>query len=523
MTASATWWPRTSPASRSIRLNGRSEVEPGHAQRPDDDAIPDERQPDRDHRPRDPGRADVLREPLAGVVVVDDHRSIADGAAGDALAGPDLGAGVGLVRAAAHRPDRVAAGGPIEHGEDRDVRLEHAPDAVDDRRIEGLRVEAPGDRRPELGQALEEVGPLGQRSSLTSEGKRRRQPVADEQDRSEVGLVERPTVGLDVDHPEQGVVDDQRHADLARHVAGGIDEVRVMGDVGDELGPAVADHPADDADASVEGLDRLGIPALGPEPERCAVDEVDRDVAVAEILVHQVHDLLERIDLGATRRERPPDRLDGLDLAGPPAPVGHRLAQPLERLLERRHRPPGADDEHDADRAEDHAPLDRIVEVLAGQERGPDVAEGGQHADRERLTTAEGGCHRDDRDVQGVQRPEAGVSGQVRDRGHEQDGEHETGERSCESADPGAHRRGGRQDRLDRDVQDAGRDDAGRGGPGSAAWTSIVGTARPTASRTWGSSKALRAARRRILARRGIRARSAPTTMVDIDDSVGVG
>ena len=56
---------------------------------------------------------------------------------------------------------------------------------------------------------------------------------------------------------------------------------------------------------------------------------------------------------------------------------------------------------------QDHAPLDGVVEVLAGQQRRTEVADRGDRDHDQRLTAAVGGGHRHDRDVQGDERPEA--------------------------------------------------------------------------------------------------------------------
>ena len=80
---------------------------------------------------------------------------------------------------------------------------------------------------------------------------------------------------------------------------------------------------------------RVGVAALGAQPDPLAVAEVDRHVGVAELLVEQVHDLLEDLVLRPARGEGPAGRLHRRDVTVPPSAVGHGLAEPPERLLER--------------------------------------------------------------------------------------------------------------------------------------------------------------------------------------------
>ena len=352
--------------SSSSGLNGRARSWRVIANAPGRLAIVDQGDRGRDDGVGRPRAAHRRWEGVATQGLVDDQPALGDRPARGALAGWDPDTEIPLVAAdLAHQP--VLAGrGVAEHQPD-GVDPQDPLDRADDRLVGRRRVQARVDLGPEGHEAPEELRSIREGLSLAGERQRRGDPVADDDHRVAVALVERGlAVALDVEDAEEGVAHEERDAHLASDLGIGGGVVRVGPDVGHEGGAPLAHDPADDARAAVECLDRRVVAALGAEPQDLAIDRVDRDVAVAEPRDQHVHRPVERDARRPVDRQGAPDLFDGGHLAGPAA-MGRRAAsQVIERPLERADRASGADRQDGRRGQEGGAALQHL-----GVDRGP--------------------------------------------------------------------------------------------------------------------------------------------------------
>ena len=152
-----------------------------------------------------------------------------------------------------------------------------------------------------------EVLLIDQSGTLEAEGDGAGQPVGHRDHDGQVGVVERPwTRGLDVEHPEQAISLEERHAHLAPDGRVAHDVIRVDGDVADETWRAVADHATDDADRPVERPRQGDRIVLGAGSEGRPVPEADGDMVVLEPIGQDRHDGVEGHLGGSGQGEFPP-------------------------------------------------------------------------------------------------------------------------------------------------------------------------------------------------------------------------
>jgi hypothetical protein len=158
---------------------------------------------------------------------------------------------------------------------------------------------------------------------LAAQDHGRGKAVGHDLERGRVVIVEPARPGhLDVEHPEQLAVGEERHADLAHDVVVRGDVLRLGGHVRHEDRLAGPGDLADDPAIQRELLDRRVVVALGAEPEDAAVPRVDRGELVAERIHQQPDDGVQGHGCRPIVGEDPTDRLDRNQLAGPP-PLEH--------------------------------------------------------------------------------------------------------------------------------------------------------------------------------------------------------
>ncbi len=280
------------------------------------DLIPHEHR--RGHASEHVGQRHVLRGlgvAAALELVVDDDHPGRDRPPAQALARSDRSADDLLV-AARHGPDDVFAAQFVESDERDPVGRDDNAGAGHDLVVDRPRVEGRVEHRAKRGEAIQQRGALGQLLPLMAERQSGGQAVADDLHRREVTFIEEVVAaGLDAEHAEQLSIREQRDADLADDARIGGKKVRITSRIWEERGLSRAHDPAKDPPVGSHHLNgRLVVPVRA-ELERRAVPHVHRRVAVAERVLEDAHDAVERLGRRAMMCEQAANGLDRLELA----------------------------------------------------------------------------------------------------------------------------------------------------------------------------------------------------------------